>query len=404
VSTLAKASPATPDFYEYEWHALSGAEIDRDSVVVRWADGVELRANCWWLRENVVADGATDPVTREGTIDPAHHLDELAVVSAAVDEQGALCVAWSPDNFSGKFHPGWLRHVAEGRHSTGSWLPASEPWTAATFEVPPTFSGHDVLTDDDALLAWLEALVRYGFGRLVGLPIDENTVAAVSDRIGPQRGTNFGYIWSVKAEILADDENTTANTNFRLGPHTDLPTREVPPGFQFLHCVANTCEGGWSRMTDGAALAAHLEREEPAVYEALTTLRWVFFNRSRDHDHRWSGPMIDHGGPESPVTIRAFYPLRAFPDMADEDVPRAYMAAKRFHQLGADSRFQIGYPFSPGDLVGFDNRRLLHARDAFDSTGGQRHLRGCYIDHDEVHSRLRVLARRQQSKSAGVSR
>ncbi|MFV2038608.1 MAG: TauD/TfdA family dioxygenase [Acidimicrobiales bacterium] len=392
---MSSHSPATPDFYDYEWQSLVCAEIDGEVVAMRWADGTVFRANGWWLRESVVADGATDPTTREGTIDPARHPEDLAVSSAAVDEQGALLVEWTPDGFRGTLHPGWLRHVAEGRHAVDSGLPRQQHWTAATLEEPPTFSGPAVLQDDATLRAWLVSMVRYGIGRLVGLPTDTNTVVAVTDRIGPQRGTNFGYVWSVKAEILGDDQNTTANTQLRLGPHTDLPTREVPPGFQFLHCVANTCEGGWSRLTDGAALAAHLEVDEPDTYEALTSLRWVFFNRSRDHDHRWSGPMIDPEGPGSPLTIRAFYPVRAFPDMAEADVPRAYRAARRFHQLGADARFQIGYAFRPGDLIGFDNRRILHGRDAFDSTTGHRHLRGCYVDHDEIYSRLRVLGRRQ---------
>jgi gamma-butyrobetaine dioxygenase len=79
--------------------------------------------------------------------------------------------------------------------------------------------------------------------------------------------------------------------------------------------------------------------------------------------------------------------------MDPADVSRAYRAAKRFHQLAADPRFQIRYPFRPGDLIGFDNRRMLHGRDAFDAGTGVRHLRGTYIDHDEIHSRLRVLRR-----------
>jgi len=103
--------------------------------------------------------------------------------------------------------------------------------------------------------------------------------------------------------------------------------------------------------------------------------------------------MVDHGAPGSPLTLRAFYPVRAFPDMAPEDIPRAYRAARRFHQLAADPLFQIRYPFSAGDLVGFDNRRILHGRDGFDPGSGFRHLRGTYVDHDEMYSRLRVLSR-----------
>ncbi len=403
----------TPDFYRYPWMPLSVARISNGFVDLTWPDGTTLSAYSWWLRESVVAEGACDPTTREGTLDPAEFGDDLAVESAEIDDSGALNLTFS-DGFRGSIHPGWLHHVAGGHHHTAAAIPSPAPWTAEEFSQPPTFDAQAVLRgDDDELLAFLEAAVTFGLARLTGVPAhvpgcgDQGAttegLAAVTDLIGARRPTNFGDIWNVKAEITGNFENTTANTGFRLGPHTDLPTRETPPGFQFLHCVANTVGGGWSRMTDGAAVVGHLQATEPETYEALHTLNWVFFNRSREHDHRWTGPMIDHGGPGSPLTIRAFYPVRAFPAMDPADVPRAYRAAKRFHQLGADPRFQIGYPFQPGDLVGFDNRRILHGRDAFDSNGGRRHLRGTYMDHDEIYSRLRVLTRRRRAAAPSTA-
>ncbi len=400
----------TPDFYRYPWVPLSAASIDGEFVKLTWADGSSLSAHCWWLRESIVADGATDPATRENTIDPADFDDTLSVTAVERDPVGALRIGFT-DGFAGTVHPGWLHHVATGGHLPAAALPITVAWTAEQRPEPPTFDGAAVVGGDvEELRSFLEAMVAFGLARLTdvpaqiphrpsGQPSDQPAdrsiegLVAVTDLIGVRRDTNFGNVWNVKAEINGDFENSTANTGLRLGPHADLPTREIPPGFQFLHCVANTVPGGWSRMTDGAALVAYLESEEPETYEALTSLDWVFFNRSRDHDHRWIGPMIDHGAPGSPLTIRAFYPVRGFPAMDPIDVPRAYRAAKRFHQLGADPRFQIGYPFRPGDLVGFDNRRMLHGRDAFDPGGGIRHLRGTYVDHDEVYSRIRVLAR-----------
>jgi len=97
--------------------------------------------------------------------------------------------------------------------------------------------------------------------------------------------------------------------------------------------------------------------------------------------------------PGSPLTLRAFYPVRGFPDMDPADMPRAYEAMRCFSRLAASDRFQIAYPFEPGDLIGFDNRRVLHGRDSF-SAGGRRHLRGIYIDHDDILSTTRVVNRR----------
>jgi gamma-butyrobetaine dioxygenase len=101
------------------------------------------------------------------------------------------------------------------------------------------------------------------------------------------------------------------------------------------------------------------------------------------------------------MTLRAFHPVRAFPDMAEADVPRAYDALRVFSEVAADPQFQLRYPFRPGDVVGFDNRRILHGRDGYESSG-VRHLRGVYIDRDEVLSFVRVSARRRWEVATGA--
>jgi gamma-butyrobetaine dioxygenase len=44
-------------------------------------------------------------------------------------------------------------------------------------------------------------------------------------------------------------------------------------------------------------------------------------------------------------------------------------------------------------MVVFDNRRILHGREAFNPASGLRHLQGCYVDRGEFESRLRLLGR-----------
>ncbi|MCE2482674.1 MAG: TauD/TfdA family dioxygenase [Alphaproteobacteria bacterium] len=57
------------------------------------------------------------------------------------------------------------------------------------------------------------------------------------------------------------------------------------------------------------------------------------------------------------------------------------------------TRCASGWP--RGEVVGFDNSRVLHGRTALDESGGRRHLRGTYIDRDELLSRIRMLERRR---------
>jgi gamma-butyrobetaine dioxygenase len=85
--------------------------------------------------------------------------------------------------------------------------------------------------------------------------------------------------------------------------------------------------------------------------------------------------------------------VRLGPHMPIDRQQQADDAMRVFTQVAHDPRFMISSAFTPGDLVGFDNRRILHGRDAFDPGAGRRRLRGCYMDHDDLFSRLRVLRR-----------
>ena len=73
-----------------------------------------------------------------------------------------------------------------------------------------------------------------------------------------------------------------------------------------------------------------------------------------------------------------------------------YAARRRLNELANDEEFQIRFPFKKGTLLMMDNYRLLHGRTAFNSQQGDRHLQGCYTDHDGVTSLYRMLARGSQ--------
>jgi gamma-butyrobetaine dioxygenase len=385
---MIEAMP-TPDFATYVWVPISIVGGTLPNVHVAWADGLGFDCYALWLFEN---SRAIDPVTRESTVDPVD-LPESSFLSAARrTDDGALELTWG-DGLQSIVHPGWLRSIAAQQHRPEVVPGPLTIWTTDTFDEPPSFDGTSVLDDIVVFGDWLQAMHTFGFARLRKTPADRAFLETLIERIGPIRGSNFGNIFTVEARFDAD---STANTGLNLGQHADLPTRETPPGFQFLHCVENTVAGGASRMTDGLAVVAELEANHPAEYEALTTLNWVFANRALDGDHRWIGPLIDHGQPGSQLTLRAFYPVRLGPDMPSADVPRAYAAMRVFSRVAHDERFMLRSRFEPGDIIGFDNRRMLHGRDAFDPGAGSRVLTGCYVDRDDLLSRLRVLNRDAQ--------
>ncbi len=392
----------TPDFYQYDARPVAQISVEHQWLRLDWEDGAHLAAHALWLFENTVGIG-TDVSTREGLVDPANLRLDMSLCDAVADVTGARIVVTFDDALDASFHTGWLHHVATGQHKAEGHLPSQVPWTTSDFSHPPSHDGGQILGASEALIGWVNDLLTFGVARLQNAPLDPDFGLRLGEQLGAIRDTNFGPIWDVRADVdLAGraDTNSTANTTLRLGPHTDLPTRETPPGFQFLHCIANETKGGWSTIADGQAVVDALQSEHPEHYDALTTLRWIFFNRGPGIDHRWSGPIIDLGVTGSPLTIRAFYPVRGFPDMDPVDVPRAYAAMKVFSQLASSPRFEISFPFTPGDVLAFDNRRMLHGRTEF-TAGGRRHLRGIYIDHDDVRSFARASNRRRQPASSG---
>ena len=58
-----------------------------------------------------------------------------------------------------------------------------------------------------------------------------------------------------------------------------------------------------------------------------------------------------------------------------------------------DPANQIEYKMIPGDMVTFNNYRVMHGRSEFALTGqGSRFLCGGYMDWDIMYSRLRALS------------
>ncbi len=386
---------ATPDFDRYPCDVeLVGAVLESaTTIAVTWSDERVDRHHPWTLRENATDPGTTSQLTRERVVDIADWGDDVAATTVGTTG-GWLTIRWAPDGLSARYEPGWLRHLGGRDWHPAAIRPAARTWDATAGE-PPTFDGRAYLSDDDVLADALHTLGSHGLVRLRDLPDADDTVLAVGRRIGVVRPTHFGPDFDVVARADADSQ---AYTGARLGPHTDIPTRELPAGLQLLHCRTNTVGGGESLMVDGFAVAEHVREHDPDVFDALTRLRWVWANRSTETDVRWSAPVVGLDG-DRIDEIRIANTLRLFPDMPHADVDRGYRAIRRFVQLADSERFRITFPFRPGDCVVFDNRRVLHGREAFEPGGGERHLRGCYVDRDDLFSRLRIHRRGRRAAS-----
>ncbi len=80
-------------------------------------------------------------------------------------------------------------------------------------------------------------------------------------------------------------------------------------------------------------------------------------------------------------------------DLPAHQISIAYQALKAWLRLTRDPSYQIRIQLQPGDVIVFDNQRVLHGRDEF---SGSRHLLYAQLDLDEIHSRNRILSARHR--------
>ncbi|CBV42641.2 TauD/TfdA family dioxygenase [Halomonas elongata] len=406
--TTDTALPPTPDYDAWPIEArLQAVESSPRQVSVRWSDGRVSRYHSIWLRENAADDTTVNPATRERILDLSTLPAWPEIANAEIDGSGALCIDFVPEERRLRFHPGWLRaHDYDNAADDEAPLVPVTTWRGGPGERPDSLDASGLLDSEpgddaeEAILApALEAILGKGLARLRNLPTEPGSLEAIARRIGPVRPTNFGQLFDVRAKPEPD---SNAYTSIALPPHVDLPTREYHPGLQCLHCLENSVAGGEAVMLDGFAVAEALRERDPQAYATLTRVRWRFANTARTTDHVWHAPMIrlDARGELLEVRIADFLrgPLQT--DFAE--VEPAYEALMALQRLLREPEFAIRFTYQPGDLVIFDNRRLLHARDAFEGDSGHRWLQGCYLERDEIRSRYRMIQRARRQRRIGA--
>ncbi|OUR67291.1 gamma-butyrobetaine hydroxylase, partial [Marinomonas sp. 42_23_T18] len=212
----------------------------------------------------------------------------------------------------------------------------------------------------------------------------------IAKKVGFLRETNFGIEFEVKSK---PKPNNLAYTSIALPLHTDLTNQELPPGYQFLHCLVNDADGGGSIFCDGFAVAEDLRRADVAAFDLLVNTLIPFRFHDDDYDIRARKAVINLDD-EGRVNEICFNPhLASTLDLAPELMLAYYRAYQTFMKMTKSGDYKVSIMLTGGEMVVFDNRRVLHGRDAFDPQTGARYLQGCYVDRGEFESRLRVLSR-----------
>ena len=366
------------------------ASANGTSLDVMWGDGKKSNFNYLWLRDNCPT--AHDKDSRHRMFNILKVSTNIKAKNFKINDEGKLVIEWSEGNHTSCYDPKWLRKNCYTLKSKQKYISPYKLWNNSLQNDLNSISvEHDeIISSDQGLIKWLEILHHKGIAIVKNTPIEKESAFPVLNRISHTRETFFKTPFEV---INVPKPNNSAYSAHALRNHMDLPWFETPPGYQFLHCLINSAEGGDSSAIDGFAIADYLRTNEKEIFETLVSVPLKF--RDKDYTQEsirdFHAPAIsltkDKDYNDIRFSIATMDALDCHPDIMD----KVYKAHHRFGNLLHDDRFQIKFRLNPGDIFSFNNRRVLHGRTAFDPNSGHRHLQGYYIDRDEILGRLNYL-------------
>ena len=348
-------------------------------------DGRSAYFNYHWLRDNCPA--SFHPETRERSFD-IFHLSEPPRPAAAHVEGDTLVIDWAGEDHVTRLPLALLAEYADGaRRPDPADLPR-RAWYGDHYPDVARFAWPDLAASPEARVAYIEALIVEGVAFVEQMPDSDQGLTDLAELLGHVRPTFFGAYFDVRTHI---NPSNTAYTSAALELHTDVPAEELAPGIQYLHCRRNSVQGGRSLFADAVAVASDFRARDPEGFRLLSEIDIPYFCEHDDYDMRSYQRVIelDRHGEVSGVTISQHMLDRI--DLPQELLDRYYPAFCRFGRMLQEDRYLMRFLLKAGECIVFDNHRVVHGREAYEATSGERHLRGCYTDRAEMRSTYRVL-------------
>ena len=367
------------------YQVVEVARVD-SKLQVTWGDGHSSQYPGIWLINACDCDacGSTISAVRLRKLTDVAPRPELA--SAQIDVGGDIVVDWDGAHRS-RFTARWLRNhcpsAAERKRRQGD----ISIWDESIAAQLPCMDYATVADDVEAHLRFLEKIHESGFAILQNVPPEREQTELVASLVGLLKMSNYG-IYELEAKPVPEIVGDMA---IPLNLHTDEPYRIDVPAITLFHVIAQSADGGESTLADGLYLAQEFLRQDPAAFELLCTIPARFHRVLKEG--RWfdnSAPVIsrDCDGRVSGIRLldRGMAPI----DTALENIEPFYDSLRKLLTLAYAGCGMITFKLQAGEMLVFNNQRLMHGRTAFDPNSGRRHVRSCHVDLDEFHSSLRM--------------
>jgi len=411
----------------------------------------------WTLRDMCTCPRCVDQSTRQKLFSTVEIPPDI-ILRNVTELPNGVEIEWSNDlpGFDESHKSVFTKEIfdamaARGSSKTLPSLPARRLWTDSQFrEEVPDLTYEAYMEDDTVLYKALQQLHSHGLLFLKDVPESPDSVSRIVQRIGPLKNTFYGETWDVRSVPKAKN---VAYTSQDLGFHMDLMYMEQPPHLQFLHCIRSSAVGGASLFTDSFKAVSELfHTDEDAFCELERRLITFHYDHIESHYYQQSRPLIElaplsfgstnftnyksfrsHAtrnrvdpclrgmfkledyleavswappfqAPFQTANSHLYAPWQNLTTQMEDHVRIWHQAARKFNDIIHREENIHERMMKPGECVLFDNRRVLHARKAFEvaDAGKERWLRGAYLDKDPFMSKLRVLANRFEKEQREV--
>lgn len=352
------------------------------------------------LRDNCKCSQCYHHATKQKLIDSPSIDVNIQPQSLTINAEGKLVMEWPEGHGTHLtvYDPDWLlkygdcfirNHFESPAEDHVARRPPLTLWDRTTiWNHLPEMSYTEFMESPNGLVSWLEMFYKYGIAILRGVPVTQGKVVEVVQKFAYVKETSYGVTFDVVAE---PDPEHLAYTGTYLHHHTDLNYRDKSPGMQLLHCLKSTQlrggdkdAGGLSFFVDGFRAAKWLRDNESAAFHILaaTPVKFQIEVNDRKFSNHWPILCTNSEGHVTEIHYnnRTMGPLQTPTHL----VSPFYHAYKLLTDRIRAESMQFSFQLKPGDLVAFNNHRILHGRTAYDQSRVSRHLEGCYVEIDET--------------------
>ena len=334
-----------------------------------------------WLRDHIKNKENWDFKTNQRITYTANLDINIKVKKAKLLKKGKFIeILWSDENKPTKYSYEFLKKNSLKKEETKSDI---QFWKDKDIK-NQIFINYKQLQTKVGFKNLLKKIHIYGFAVVRNCSKNLNSVEYIAKKIGYVRNSIFGGLWTFESNNKKAD---SAYSIQELRPHTDSTYSNDAPGLQLLLCCKYDAKGGDSIMVDGFKLANEIKQKYKKHFKTLT-------NTKVKGSYIGDGVRLEAKRPIIKLNEKNNFDQISFNNYdrapfreTNQKTINFYKAIKVFDTMANQKQYQWRHILKPGELLIFNNWRVMHGRGAF---SGTRKMAGCYINKEDFDSCCRM--------------